>query len=52
MLTADQSCTDGLIRVSQIVPRSIRVDRNSDVLSDSCDSVCRAEIADLVVGAL
>ena len=48
MLTADLYCADGLVCVSQIVPRSIKVDRSSDILSDSCESVCRAGIADFV----
>ena len=52
MLIADLYCADGLVCMSQIVPRSIKVDRNRDILSDSCESVCRAGIADFVGRAL
>lgn len=48
VLIADLYCADGLVCVSQIVPRSIKVDRNSDIPSDSCESVRRAGIADFM----
>lgn len=52
MLIAEQFCTDGLVCVSQIVLRSIKADRNSDIPSGSRESARRAGIADFVVRAL
>ena len=50
--SADLYCADGLVCVSQIVPRSIKADRNSDVPSDSCGSVRGAGVADFLVRTL